>query len=124
MRILVVEDGAAIRNQVAERLRNDGFVVDTAGDGREGMNCATEYPINLAVVDLGLPEMDGIELTEHIHAEDHDRDSNVIVTTCPYPHKVDQRAPTVWQPTGYILDLPWSVSSWRCGNRLRHTCWF
>lgn len=62
MRILIVEDEAAIREQVADRLRNDGFVVDTAGDGREGMYCAREYPIDLAVVDLGLPEMDGIEL--------------------------------------------------------------
>ena len=62
MRILIVEDEVAIRDQVAERLRSDGFVVDTASDGREGMYCATEYLIDLAVVDLGLPEMDGIEL--------------------------------------------------------------
>jgi two-component system response regulator PhoP len=62
VRILVVEDEASIRERVADRLRSEGFAVDTAGDGPEGFYFATEYPIDLAVVDLGLPGMDGIDL--------------------------------------------------------------
>jgi two-component system response regulator PhoP len=62
MRILVVEDEAGIREQIVERLRSDGFAVDASEDGRDGLYIATEYPIDLAIVDLGLPLLDGIEL--------------------------------------------------------------
>lgn len=62
MRILVVEDEAGIRSRIVERLREDGFVVDAAQDGKEALYRATEFPLDLAVVDLGLPQMDGIEL--------------------------------------------------------------
>lgn len=62
MRILVVEDEAAIRDRIADRLRTDGFVVDAAQDGKEGLYRATEFPLDLAIVDLGLPRLDGIEL--------------------------------------------------------------
>ncbi len=62
MRILVVEDEAAIRDRIVDRLRTDGFVVDAAPDGKEGLYRATEFPLDLAIVDLGLPRLDGIEL--------------------------------------------------------------
>lgn len=62
MRILVVEDEAAIRDQITARLRSEGFVVDAAADGREGWYRASEYPVDLAIIDLGLPELDGIDL--------------------------------------------------------------
>ncbi|HSH42894.1 MAG TPA: response regulator transcription factor [Arenicellales bacterium] len=64
MRILVVEDEAALREQIGARLREEGFAVDLAADGVDGAFMAEEYPLDLAVVDLGLPGMDGIELIE------------------------------------------------------------
>jgi two-component system response regulator PhoP len=62
MHVLIVEDEAAIRNQVADRLREEGFAVEIAEDGREGLYFMREYALDLAIVDLGLPGMDGIEM--------------------------------------------------------------
>ena len=89
MRILIVEDEAAIRDQVAERLRSEGFAVDTAGDGREGMYIATEYPIDLAVVDLGLPEMDGIELIVQLRQQGVSFPILILTARTRWQEKVD-----------------------------------
>jgi two-component system response regulator PhoP len=62
MRILVVEDEHSLRAQLVERLRADGHVVDEAATGTDGLFFGQEYPIDMAVVDLGLPELSGIEI--------------------------------------------------------------
>ncbi len=55
MRVLVIEDEAALREQLTVRLRAEGYAVDATGDGTEGLYLGKEYPIDVAVVDLGLP---------------------------------------------------------------------
>jgi two-component system, OmpR family, response regulator PhoP len=62
MRILVIEDDLPLLNQIATLLRNQGFAVDTAKEGEGGLHTAMEYPIDLAVVDLGLPGLSGLEV--------------------------------------------------------------
>lgn len=62
MRLLVVEDEEAIRKQLKEFLGHQGFAVDQAADGREGLYYASEYDYDLAIIDIGLPIMSGIEL--------------------------------------------------------------
>ena len=66
MRILVIEDNREILNQLSEVFKRAGFVVDAAEDGEQGLYYATEYPIDIAVVDLGLPKMDGIEIIKRV----------------------------------------------------------
>ena len=61
MRILVVEDDATLRLSLAEQLRARGFAVDLAADGPEGEYGGIEYPLDVAVVDLGLPGKSGLE---------------------------------------------------------------
>jgi two-component system response regulator PhoP len=68
MRLLVVEDEEALRNTLVERLRQEGFVVDAAGDGEEGLYFASEFPVDLAIVDLGLPKLPGMELIRKLRA--------------------------------------------------------
>lgn len=68
MRILVVEDDDDLRGQLTGLLQAQGMVVDAAADGREGLYQATEYPIDLAVVDLGLPLLDGVEVVRGLRA--------------------------------------------------------
>lgn len=62
MRILVIEDETALRQQLSEQLRAAGYVVDAAATGKDGMLQGREYPIDLAIVDLGLPDLSGIEI--------------------------------------------------------------
>jgi two-component system response regulator PhoP len=62
MRVLVVEDDPALREQIATFLGEEGFVVEKAADGEQGMYMASEYPLDLAVLDLGLPKASGIEI--------------------------------------------------------------
>lgn len=69
MRLLIIEDEAALRQQVVERLSAEGYTVDASGDGREGLFLASEYPQDLAVVDLGLPGMPGLEIIRTLRSE-------------------------------------------------------
>lgn len=62
MRILLIEDETPLRETLAQQLRQQGHVVDASGDGREGLYLGREYPVDVAVVDLGLPGMDGISI--------------------------------------------------------------
>jgi two-component system response regulator PhoP len=68
MRLLVVEDEAALREQLHERLVAAGFNVDVAADGEEGLYQGREYPVDLAVIDLGLPKLPGLELIRQLRA--------------------------------------------------------
>jgi two-component system response regulator PhoP len=62
MRLLVIEDETALRRQLCEQLRAAGHAVDDAATGRDGLVHGREYPIDLAVVDIGLPDISGIEV--------------------------------------------------------------
>jgi two-component system response regulator PhoP len=62
VRILIVEDEPALREQLASQLQAKGYSVDTAADGETGLFLGREYPMDLAIIDLGLPKLSGIEL--------------------------------------------------------------
>ena len=68
MRILLVEDEAQLRTQVQAQLQASGYTVDVSGDGKEGLFFASEYPLDAAIVDLGLPGISGIELIKRLRA--------------------------------------------------------
>jgi two-component system response regulator PhoP len=62
MRLLLVEDDVRLQDSLADSLREAGFAVDVSGDGIEGLYYGEEYPIDLAIIDLGLPGMSGLDL--------------------------------------------------------------
>jgi two-component system, OmpR family, response regulator PhoP len=62
MRVLIIEDEAPLLERVTAQLREQGYAVDTAADGRTGLYLGQEYPLDAAVVDLGLPDLSGIEV--------------------------------------------------------------
>ncbi|MBI3779062.1 MAG: response regulator transcription factor [Gammaproteobacteria bacterium] len=62
MRLLVIEDETSLREQLCARLRAAGYAVDSAANGQDGLLHGREYPVDLAVVDLGLPDLSGIEV--------------------------------------------------------------
>jgi len=62
VRLLIIEDENALRRQLGEQLRAAGYVVDMAANGKDGLVQGREYPVDLAVVDIGLPDLSGIEV--------------------------------------------------------------
>lgn len=62
MRILLVEDASLLRQQLKMGLEQNGFVVDDAAEGKTGLYLALENDYDAAIIDLGLPEIDGITI--------------------------------------------------------------
>ena len=62
MRLLVIEDDDTLRESLSAQLADAGYAVEKAADGREGLYFAMEYPVDLAIIDLGLPEVSGLDI--------------------------------------------------------------
>jgi two-component system, OmpR family, response regulator PhoP len=69
MRLLLIEDDAALRLGLARQLEAEGYRVDQAADGEDGLFQAREYPVDLVIVDLGLPKLNGIAIIEALRGE-------------------------------------------------------
>jgi two-component system OmpR family response regulator len=64
MRILVVEDDANLNRQIKDALTESGYAVDVAFDGEEGQFLGDTEPYDAVVLDIGLPQMDGLSVLE------------------------------------------------------------
>lgn len=69
MRAIVIEDDRDINQQIVSRLKEEGFAVDSADNGVDGLYLMQEYPSDIAIVDLGLPEMSGLEIIKKFRAD-------------------------------------------------------
>ena len=69
MRLLLIEDDAVLRLGLKRQLEADGYRVDPAADGADGLFQAREYPLDLAIVDLGLPKVNGLTVVQTLRAE-------------------------------------------------------
>ncbi|WP_333608510.1 response regulator transcription factor [Arsukibacterium sp.] len=70
MRILVVEDENLLAEQIKSGLLQQQFSVDLAHDGADGWFKLSEYPYDLAIIDLGLPKLDGLSVIRKARAQD------------------------------------------------------
>lgn len=66
MRILIVEDEKILCQQIQQFFADKGFAVDSANTGAEGYYLAKEYPLDSAIIDIGLPDFSGIELIRRL----------------------------------------------------------
>lgn len=69
MRVLIVEDEPNLRNQLQATLEGAGYAVDTAGDGEEGHYLGSTENYDAIVLDLGLPEVDGLTVLDRWRKE-------------------------------------------------------
>jgi len=69
MRVLLIEDETAIRNQIRRQLELEGYRVDETGDGQEGLYFASEYPLDAAIIDIGLPKLSGLEIIRFLRQQ-------------------------------------------------------
>lgn len=70
MRILLVEDEQLLCEQIAKYFTDKGFAVDTANSGSDGLYLASEFPVDVAIVDIGLPDFSGLELVSKLRAQE------------------------------------------------------
>ena len=64
--ILVVDDNAMVRESYTELLRKRGYIVEQAGDGEQALDVIGTMAIDLAIVDVMMPNMGGLELRQHL----------------------------------------------------------
>lgn len=69
MRILLVEDETRLQMQIRQQLENDGYMVDTCSNGEDGLYLASEYPVDAAIIDIGLPGMSGLEVIKALREQ-------------------------------------------------------
>ena len=66
MRILLIEDELTLQQALKAELEKEFYQVDTSAEGNEGLYLASEYPIDAAIIDIGLPGISGIEIIKSL----------------------------------------------------------
>ncbi|HET7842929.1 MAG TPA: response regulator transcription factor [Xanthomonadales bacterium] len=89
MRILLVEDEAPLRETLAARLKREGYAVDAAADGEEGLYLGREMPFDCAVIDLGLPKMPGLDLVKALREEGRKYPILILTARSSWQDKVE-----------------------------------
>jgi two-component system OmpR family response regulator len=88
MRILVVEDDPDLGRQLSEALEQAGYAVDLAPDGEEGLFLGETEPYDAAVLDLGLPKLDGVRVLEKWRAAGKDLPVLILTARDRWSEKV------------------------------------
>ncbi|MBL8844525.1 MAG: response regulator transcription factor [Hyphomicrobium zavarzinii] len=89
MRILLIEDDPEIAKRLAEGLYSAGFAVERADNGADGYIMGTEETYDAVVLDLGLPQMSGLDVLRKWRAGGHKMPVLVLTARGSWPEKVD-----------------------------------
>jgi two-component system response regulator PhoP len=89
MRLLVVEDEPALRDELGSQLQAGGYSVDLAADGEQGLFLGREYPMDLAIIDLGLPGISGITLIRELRTLERDFPILILTARDAWQDKVE-----------------------------------
>jgi two-component system CheB/CheR fusion protein len=91
VRLVLVEDCADTREMFAALLAFEGYHVQTAADGQEGLDLIRKTKPNLALLDVGLPKLDGYELARRVR-EEFTKDEIYLIALTGYGSEEDQEA--------------------------------
>ncbi len=89
MRILLIEDEVHLREQVTQQLQKQNLTVDAVADGEEGLYQGLEFPYDVAIVDLGLPKLSGIEVIQQLRAASKDFPILILTARGRWQDKVE-----------------------------------
>ncbi len=89
MRILIIEDEAELQSSLKSQLETQGYIVDTSGDGKEGLYFASEFPLDAAIIDIGLPNMSGIEIIQNLRQQGNSLPILVLTARSRWQEKVE-----------------------------------
>lgn len=88
MRVLLVEDDTPLRENLRQVLEGAGYACDAVSNGMDGLHCAREYPVDVAIIDLGLPEISGVEIIHRVRAESHEYPILILTARSDWQDKV------------------------------------
>jgi len=89
MKLIVVEDEALLRHHLLTRLTEEGHVVEAVADGESALEKVKEFNYDLAVVDLGLPGMSGIELIQELRQQGQQMPILILTARGNWQNKVE-----------------------------------
>ncbi len=89
MRLLVIEDDDTLRESLVKKLGESGFAVEQAASGKEGRYFALEYPVDLAIIDLGLPEVSGLDIIREVREQGKNYPILILTARDRWEDKVD-----------------------------------
>lgn len=89
MRLLLVEDDLALQSNLKQHLLNANYTIDAVSDGEEGLFQGQEYAYDAAIIDLGLPKLNGIDLISKLRAQDKDYPILILTARDNWQDKVE-----------------------------------
>lgn len=89
MRLLLVEDDLALQSNLKQHLLNANYTIDAVSDGEEGLFQGQEYSYDAAIIDLGLPKLDGIALISQLRAQNKDYPILILTARDNWQDKVE-----------------------------------
>ena len=89
MRILIIEDEPELLADIERRLQDEGYTVDTSTDGQDGYFIAAEYPLDAAIIDIGLPGMSGIDIIRRLRADNSTLPVLILTARSRWQEKVE-----------------------------------
>jgi CheY-like chemotaxis protein len=107
--VLVIEDSDDTRDMLTTLLDLEGFAIQEARDGREGVELAVRYRPSLIIADLQMPIMDGREAIRRLRADSRTRHIPIILCSGEEPARKEHMPADVFLPKPCSLDLLLSV---------------
>lgn len=89
MRLLIVEDQDELRDELYNFFKSKLITVDTASDGEQGLYYGLNYNLDLAIIDLGLPKLDGISLIKKLREKGKDYPIIILTARDRWQEKVE-----------------------------------
>ena len=88
MKILLIEDDENLREILEKRLKEEGFVIETANNGEDGLYLGKEFEFDLAIIDLGLPKISGMEVIQTLRDKEYSYPILVLTARGSWQDKV------------------------------------
>ncbi len=89
MKVLIVEDELRLRENLVDSFKKAGYAVESAENGEDGVFLAEEYPIDVAVVDIGLPGISGLEMIAELRKKGNQLPVIILTARDSWQDKVE-----------------------------------
>lgn len=89
MRLALIEDNERLANELKTSLKEEGYVLDYAADGEAGEHILVDFPLDLAIVDLGLPEKSGLDIIQSARRQGKNFPILILTARSQWEQKVE-----------------------------------